>query len=261
MFSARIGSGMPFIMIHGNAVDHRLLLPLEPAYEGLNIRRLYIDMPGFGQTPPDPGIDSMDAMAAAVLAAVAEEVDEEPFALVANSMGALVARNIIAERPHQVRGLCLICPVIIAEQSRRTVPDQKVMLEEEGLIESLADEDRDDYLPMAVLHTQENYDRFREFVQPGVRAADQATMDRLQRNYALSQSPEWRFGTFAAPMLVITGRQDNIVGYRDQLDVMDHYPNSTCVTLSPGGHNIIADQPEAVIHHVHNWAKLVTNAP
>lgn len=257
MFSARIGTGMPFIMIHGNAVDHRLLLPLEPAYDGIDVERLYLDMPGFGQTPPDPAIASMDDLAEAVLAAVIAEVDEQPFALVANSMGSLIARHIIAERPHQVLGLCLICPVVIAEQDKRTLPDQKVMVENQELIDSLSAEDRDDYLPMAVLQTRENVDRYQEFVQPGVRAADQATMDRLERSYALRQSPEWRFGTFTRPTLVVTGRQDNIVGYRDQLDVMDHYPNSTCVTLSPGGHNIIADQPEAVIHHVHNWAKLV----
>jgi pimeloyl-ACP methyl ester carboxylesterase len=40
------GDGMPVVMIHGYTVDHRVLLPLEPAFDArLGFRRIYIDLP------------------------------------------------------------------------------------------------------------------------------------------------------------------------------------------------------------------------
>ena len=48
-------------------------------------------------------------------------------------------------------------------------------------------------------------------------------------------------------MLIVTGKQDQIVGYEDQQALLPHYPNATFVTLDNVGHNAHIDQPEAVI--------------
>jgi pimeloyl-ACP methyl ester carboxylesterase len=43
------GSGIPLVLLHGFSVDHRLLLPLDPAIEAAGgWRRLYFDLPGHG---------------------------------------------------------------------------------------------------------------------------------------------------------------------------------------------------------------------
>ena len=63
----RHGAGVPLIAVHGNGVDHRLLLAL---------------------------------------------VGSTPFALLANSLGGLLARNLVAQFGDQVLGLALIAPVV-----------------------------------------------------------------------------------------------------------------------------------------------------
>ena len=46
-----MGSGLPVVAIHGNGVDHRLLLSLDDALaEAGGLERWYVDLPGFGSS-------------------------------------------------------------------------------------------------------------------------------------------------------------------------------------------------------------------
>ena len=49
----RRGSGVPLVAVHGNGVDHRLLLALDDCFaQGGDWERIYLDLPGFGETAP-----------------------------------------------------------------------------------------------------------------------------------------------------------------------------------------------------------------
>ncbi|UZE23908.1 alpha/beta hydrolase [Pseudomonas sp. B21-056] len=65
-------------------------------------QKLHIGWPGFGDTPPVPGITGMENLAARVLA----EIDR-PTALVAQSMGGIVAVLAALERPELITHLVL----------------------------------------------------------------------------------------------------------------------------------------------------------
>ena len=48
----REGEGLAVVAIHGNGVDHRILKAFDDVLEQADgLERIYLDLPGFGQTP------------------------------------------------------------------------------------------------------------------------------------------------------------------------------------------------------------------
>lgn len=64
--------------------------------------RLHIGWPGFGSTPPDPAVNGMEDLVARVIAAM-----DRPTALIAQSMGGVIAMRAALEKPAQVTHLVL----------------------------------------------------------------------------------------------------------------------------------------------------------
>ncbi|SOE02130.1 alpha/beta fold hydrolase [Blastococcus haudaquaticus] len=254
MHSLRRGTGIPILLIHGFPVDHRILLPLDPTIEeNGGWERVYVDLPGMGRTPADPGIDGSDAMLARLAGFVHEAMAGRPFAVVGNSYGGLLARGLVAELGTQVLGLCLLCPVIVADPERRALPVKAVLREDPALLAALPEDDTDDYASMAVVQSPENWRLFQEHVLPGLRAADPVAAATISRRYALSRQPEDGAVPFPGPTLVVTGRQDHVVGYVDALTVAPHYPRATFATLDGAGHNAHLDRPRIVAALVDDW--------
>ena len=48
---------------------------------------------------------------------------------------------------------------------------------------------------------------------------------------------------FTRPALILTGRQDDVVGYEDQWALLPHYPRATFAVLDVAGHNLQFEQP------------------
>lgn len=64
--------------------------------------KIHFGWPGFGGTPPDPKVHGMDDLVASVVAAI-----DRPTALIAQSMGGVVAIRAALERPNLVTHLVL----------------------------------------------------------------------------------------------------------------------------------------------------------
>lgn len=242
--SVEYGSGKPILIIHGFCVDHHLLLGLDPVFavQG-QWRRVYIDLPGMGRSAAGPEIDSADAVAEAVVSFARKTFGNERFAVLGSSFGGMIARHIVAEFGDQVLGLALLCPVAVAEPRARVVPGQTVLQKDPILLASLDSEDGADYEAVAVVQSPENWARFRESVLPGLRAFDQTAVERITSSYSLGIEPEHRSPKFQGPTVIITGRQDHVVGFHDQIALSDHYLRSTIAVLDRAGHNAHLDQP------------------
>jgi pimeloyl-ACP methyl ester carboxylesterase len=230
-------------MIHGFCMDHRLLLGLDPVFalQG-QWRRVYIDLPGMGMSEAGLEIDSADAVAEAVVSFARKTFGDEKFAVLGNSFGGMIARHIVAEFDDQVLGLALLCPVAVADQGSRTVPAQTVMHKDPNLLASLDPEDAAVYEEMAVVQSRENWSLFRDSVLPGLRIFDQTAVERIKGSYSLRIEPEQRSSKFQGPTVIITGRQDHVVGFQDQIALSDHYTRSTVAVLDRAGHNAHLDQ-------------------
>lgn len=247
---------MPVVALHGNGVDHRLLLAVDPALAGSGgLERLYLDLAGFGQTPALPAPGGLPELADWLVGQIRELVGVEPFALLGNSLGGLLARHVRAVLPGQVLGLALIAPVVDPDPSRRTLPAFEVVERDEGLLASLAAADRADFTAMTARQTRATWDLFSAFALPGIRAARQDAMNRLGDRYFLDPHLDSNAGVFAGPTLVVTGRQDHVVGYEDQHDlVRAWYPHATYAALDGASHNVHLDRPHAVHALLRQWA-------
>jgi len=250
----RRGEGTPLLFIHGNGVDHRLLLDLDDVFDDGGWERLYLDLPGFGGTPALGDDGGLPALADWLDDAAGELTGGRPFAVVGNSLGGLLARELAARHPEQVLGLALLAPVVDPDHSRRTVPEQTVLRRDEELLRSLKPGEALKYQEMAVVQSRENWERFRTAALPGLKAADVRAMDRLAEGYVLEPAPDARLSGYATPVLIVAGRQDHVVGFEDQESLAGRFPDARYAALDEAGHNVHLDQPEAVRDLLREWA-------
>jgi pimeloyl-ACP methyl ester carboxylesterase len=245
MFHVTRGSGTPLLLVHGFCVDHRLLLALDGAFDAHGgWRRIYVDLPGMGRSVAGPEIDSTDAVAAAMVSFVQHELGDEPFAVLGNSYGAMIARHLVAQLREQVLGLALLAPLVDAEPDKRYLPARTVLVEDAVLLASLDPGDAREYADMAVIQSREGWAQFREHALPGLRSFQSEAIERLRARYALTAEPESASAPFTRPTLLITGRHDHIVGHLSAAALVErHYPYATTAVLDRAGHNVHLDQP------------------
>lgn len=252
MFSVTRGDGPPVLLVHGFGLDHRFMTPLDATIAAAGRRRVYVDLPGMGRSADVPAASSDD-----VLDALAEHVTTslgaEPFAVVGSSYGGLMARGLAARLGEQVTGIALLCPVVGADV--RDVPPPHVAVADPDLLATLDPGEAAEYAFMAVVQSPATWALFRDHVLPGMRAADAATLDAVRSRYALSDDPD--AGTFDRPALVVTGRHDHVVGYRDAMDLLTQYPRATFALLDDAGHNAVLEQPAVVAALIAQWLERV----
>ncbi|WP_417234896.1 alpha/beta fold hydrolase [Arthrobacter sp.] len=257
----RRGAGTPLLFLHGNGVDHRLLLELDDAFATGGWERIHLDLPGFGSTPRLEAPGGLPELADWLDDAVTALVGTAPFAVVGSSLGGLLARDLAARRSDQLLGLALLAPVVDPVTAHRTLPAPVVLVADAAMLDTLDAADRRPYAESAVIQTQDNWQRFRRAALPGIRAADLRAMARLGQRYALAEAPDGRLSGYERPVLIIAGKQDAVVGFEDQRDLASLFPHSSFALLDGAGHNLHLDQPDLVRALLVEWAARVRQAP
>ncbi len=253
MHAIDLGAGRPLILIHGFGVDHRILVPLDPVLQSAGTwRRIYLDLPGTAGTPIGGAASTSD-----VVAAVEREIDarigDEPFAILGNSFGGMIARQVAHDLRPRVLGLATLAGVFVPEQERRTVPPRTVLRTDSEAL-AIAGAAADDYAEMAVVQSTENARAFLDHVWPGLTSSDPAGLARIAERYALEREPEdVHPDPFMQPSLFITAKQDQVVGYEDAWARNEHYPRATFVALDGAGHNVHLDRPSLTAALITDW--------
>jgi pimeloyl-ACP methyl ester carboxylesterase len=250
------GEGVPVLAVHGWTPDHRLMTGcLEPIFAELpGYRRIYPDLPGMGQSPAGD-IDSSDGILAALNEFIDEQIGTEPFLLMGESYGGYLARALVRERPAQVLGLNLICPIgTIVINEDRHVPEHVVLRTEPGVLESLTE--GEDFTELAVVQTAAALEAYRKDVAPGLALADTVALERILKKRVLSVDPDTG-PAYEGPTLIMCGRQDTVVGYDDTWVLLPHFPRATFAVLDVAGHNLQIEQPALFGSLIREWLERI----
>lgn len=250
------GEGKPIIMIHGYYPDHTLMSGcMEPIFANRKgYRRIYLDLPGMGKTKGVTWINSSDKMLDIVLDFIDAVIPGQNFLLAGESYGGYLSRGVVDHRAEQVDGVLLLCPLIVAEHTKRNLPPKTVLVRDNALLSRLSSKDAEEFEDMAVVQSEEIWERYNNEIFSGVRIADSVFLEKLRNEgYTFSFDVDRLKNKFEKPTLFILGKQDTSVGYKDAWDILDNYPRGTFVALDKAGHNLQLEQVGLFTSLVNEW--------
>lgn len=239
-----------------------MMLPLDRHFVKGQWERHYIDLPGSGSST------RLEAMTSeAVVDAVSRYIDaslaERDFALVGVSYGGFIARALHARYGGRVLGSTLIAPAVKAA-GRRQISVGHQVVEFDGFESELDESDSvvlSSFKSISPRHTRTSWTAYVEHVVPGYQAHDREAAAELLENYNLEPFPE---SALTEPLdgtnLLIAGKQDSVVGWRDQLELLDFYNHLSYAALDGAGHNVHLDQPAVVGSLFEDWLSKLQNS-
>jgi pimeloyl-ACP methyl ester carboxylesterase len=238
------GTGTALVALHGSYSAHQEVAGfLEPLFRNRpDYRRIYLDLPGMGDTPAPARLRGSNDVLEVVLGFVDDVIGDQPFLLVGHSAGGYLARGVANRRPDQVAGLALICP-LMADVDH---PDEHRPVDvTDDIGVALTPEQEAEFRGYFVIQTPATARRFLDAVVPVLGRFDAEGLERMSGDWKLDPSPE-AGPPYEKPTVILTGRRDNFVGYRGQWQLMDHYPRATFATIEPAGHALPHEHPSIV---------------
>jgi pimeloyl-ACP methyl ester carboxylesterase len=252
-----IGTGIPVVMLHGWGCDLNMFKgSMEPVFASLDEpwQRIYFDLPGMGKSPAQRWISGSDDMQAVILEFLDAILPGQGFLIAGKSYGGYLARGILKARPQQVDGLLLICASAVSDHARRDVPPHQAQEFDGAFLDSLSPQDRADLTENNVIHTRRVWERFKAEVLPGLKAADWDFLNTcLSRHTPYKEDVDQVAAPYPQPALMLMGRQDASVGYRDHWRFLENFPHASFVVLDKAGHNLEIEQPELFNALVEDW--------
>lgn len=254
------GEGQPVLLLHGWTMDRRLeIADYEPIFAPRNgYRRIYPDLPGMGESTAKPGLRNQDDVLEALLGFIDAVIGRERFLLAGTSLGGYLARAIAVKRRTQVAGLLLKVPAVIADTAKRDLPPFEPVVRDDALMASLSADERTalgDVLVQTPGYIAALRPKVHERVQPAI-AATQPVAHEIRADparYGVSFDLAGAEKGFAAPTLIIAGRHDTIVGYRDAMGLLESYPRATLAVLDGADHKWPVVRLTLLEALVENW--------
>jgi len=251
-----IGEGKPIVMIHGYYPDHRLMTGcMEPIFSvNDDYKRIYIDLPGMGKSKSAEWINNSDIMLDIVIDFIEKMIPNQNFLLVGESYGGYLSRGLMYKMPDRILGLALICPLIIPEYIKRNVPEHIILVKDNELLSKLSSEDAEDFNSSFIVQNQKIYERYKNEIMSGVEAANSSFLQNLMQNgYGFSFNVDCVSKKFDRPTLILLGKQDDCVGYKDAWDILENFPRATFSIIDKAGHNLQIEQEELFNSLITEW--------
>ncbi|CAO2654579.1 Nn.00g113120.m01.CDS01 [Neocucurbitaria sp. VM-36] len=244
-----IGEGLLVVMIHGWEMDGIVEeLDFEPVFtKAPEFRRMYVDLPGMGTTPAG-NVKDLDDILLRLVQFIDAHVKKSKFLLIGSSLGGYLARVLAHKYVEQVDRLLLRVPLIEPNNSLRDLDTFRPLVSNEQLISSITEEDKallGDVLIQTPAYIKSLEAKYEAAYLRVSKAADNAVLDPIRadpQRYQIFLASDKEHPKLFAPTLIICGRQDGVIGYRDSLRLLELYPRSTYVVLDRGGHSLPVDE-------------------
>jgi pimeloyl-ACP methyl ester carboxylesterase len=255
-----IGDGLPILLVHGWEMTGKAAQgDFEPVFgkiEGL--RRLYVDLPGMGASHSQ-GVQSLDDIFHHLTRFVESELEGQRFLLAGSSCGAYLAHALAVKYADQVDGLLLHVPLVEPDNAKRDLDPCEVLVSNNELMTQMSIEDTA-LLGHVLVQTPEYIaalkKKCQDVYQPALEAADKEALqfirsdpNRYRLSYPFSEQK------FPAPALIVCGRHDDVVGYRDSRRLLELCPRSTYAVLDRGTHALPIDETALFEALINDWIK------
>lgn len=247
-----IGDGAPILFLHGWGMDKRIMTGcFEPIFDNLNnFRRIYIDLPGMGMSTAGDVTCSDDILE--ILYSFAEEIVGEKFIIAGESYGGYLARGFVKQYLEMVNGIILLCPLVYPGTRQGRVEPLTVIKRDDDFLSTLTKEQYDSFTYMNVVLTKFVYERYSKNIMPAIEIQDRHFLDEvLDGSYSFDVDEIEQ--PFELPCLIVVGKQDTEVGYKDQFNLIKNFPNATYCAINGAGHNLQIEQPELFESIVKQW--------
>jgi pimeloyl-ACP methyl ester carboxylesterase len=227
---------IPMVFIHPNPMDSSSWL-FQMAHFSSWYRCVAIDLPGYGRSPSAGPELRMQDIAAACWEAVDADIPGEtgPCVLVGCSVGATVVQHMYHLRP-EATGLIVVSGTgwhEVKKFAQRHIANYRrdgLAYRWEYTLYDFSAEFRESDLAewFARLFTERN---------------DTADLDTIIRMFLAQEVPDppWLQGNLAAPVLILTGSEDN--AHDAAFALRDRLPSAELVTIEGAGHACHIEQP------------------
>jgi pimeloyl-ACP methyl ester carboxylesterase len=138
------------------------------------------------------------------------------------------------------------------------------IIEDSNALKLLSEADREEVgeiLVQTTSYIKSITEKVRAAVAPASELADAAFLSPIRENpkrYRLSFDPDASDVLCKGPSLIITGRHDASVGYRDAWRLVGKLPRSTYVVLDRAEHGLPIDQHDLFAALVRDWLARVS---
>ena len=120
----------------------------------------------------------------------------------------------------------------------------------------LSQEEREWFESLNVIQTARVWSRYKEEILPAINSADWDFLSTVLDG-AFSYDVDALETPFEKPALMVMGRQDISVGYRDQFSILENFPRASFVILDKAGHNLQIEQDHLFSELVKEWLQRV----
>ncbi|HEY3476613.1 MAG TPA: alpha/beta hydrolase [Anaerolineales bacterium] len=255
-----LGEGRPIILFHGWGLNHRSMMSdMEPLFRHRDgWMRIYPDLPGHGRTPGKDWIMNQDKVLDVMLDFIDHVIPGERLVVAGGSAGAYLARGVAYRKPALIDGLLLVAPLIVADDAKRTLPAHVTLVEDQAVFAQLEAGEAEVIRELAVVQGQKWVDLLKVFSDPAGGAGDPEFQANIREHaYAFSFDVDALSEPCPAPTLIVAGRQDSVVGYRDAWEIFENYPRGTFAVLDRAGHGLTIEQEELFQVLVNEWLNRV----
>lgn len=249
------GDGRPIVLLHGWSSGYRTIASImEPIFRRRDgWKRIYPDLPGRGKTPGMDWITHQDQVLDIVLDFIDNVIPGQRFVIVGESYGAYLARGVVYRKSAQLDGLLMTVPVIIGDVTKRALPQHVTLVENPTLLSELEPNEVEFFEQLVVVQSRKLLEWKRADFDPAVEIADTEFLAKLRENYAFSFDVDVLPEPLDKPTLIVVGRQDSVVGYRDAWSVIENYPRATFVVLDRAGKLLEVEQEDLLNVLVNEW--------
>lgn len=252
-----VGSGLPVVILHGYQLSHHVMShSLEPVFKKVGgFRRIYIDLPGMGRSAHVQGLQSSNDIYRLTAQFTTRLLPKKSFALMGYSYGGYLAQHLAARIPERILGLALIAPVVIANPHRRSVEKQLPLMAGYTPRRFKSFDEKEVFSELAV-RNKEVWQKVKRSVLPGMAKANKLVLGKIfSEAYALSHHALTWDKKLKAPTLVLTGKKDTVVGYKDVKKIRKNFTKAKHITIDNAGHNLMFEQPVHFSQSVEHWLK------